>query len=920
MLVVNSGGHDSPVLSVLFSGDGKLLYSAGEDKVVRVWEAATGKIAKTLRGEIGPGPEGKIYTMALSPDSRYLAMAGVMRLRARSYIRLHDLQNKGQVFGLLDGGAPGPIMKLAYAPNGRLLASTSGRDVRVYDLNQRGQARAFQGHTDVVRSVDFSRDGARIVSASHDRTLRLWEIASGASRVLQGHTGKVVSAIFSPDGKYIASAGEDRQIRLWHADSGKFVKGLAMQDIGVANLSFSADGKSLLAGAEVYSVPDGQVSRPLAPQDGPITATALSRDGMAAVAGGSRNQIRIWNIASGAAPRILSGSGQPIYKVGFAENGEAVAFGAGPDRGLETVFYLKDGARYKPELGGEVARLGGSFRLATTSHGDLQATTAGAVLEIRKPGSDPVRIERGPSTGYRHIAYTFTADGRHVISGGFNGALSLYRVSDGQKIQDFSGHTGEILSVAVSNDNRTFVTGSNDQTLRVWDVGSPSPILNIFVASDRQWIAWIPQGYYTTNGAADKFVGWHLNRGAGSAAIWFSAAQYLEEFYKPKVVASYLETREIRSALRASQETSVNSPVTVAEKMAPLVAVKSPPSESQSSVPGNTLKLVATAQSETAPITSVKVLINKVLVVERLFADPAKTARFDETIRLEANKLNRVEVVFSNGKENLDWCEVRSGGGSAAAKPDLYVLAIGLSKYKDPDMKLDFASADAQAVVAALKTQEGIAFNEVKVRPLTDEKATKESILEGLGWLRSEGDSSDYRVIFLSGHGDIANDRYFLWCYPYDKNSKVPEILNITGEEIMSMVMQMKGRIVLMVDTCHSAAIAGAGTRGSRPDPDVVPVFKRQEVAGTIVFTFVSSGRNQKSLEHKEWGHGAFTFAVLEAFKGEAQNVGRTVNTRQLGLWLEQRVQQLTKKTQDARTIPIPPAADGFDLFHVQRQ
>ena len=72
-LVIDSGGHQAQVRFLAFTRDGKSLVSAGEDKVVRIWDIASGKTVRTILGQVGDGDEGKIYAAALSPDERYLA-------------------------------------------------------------------------------------------------------------------------------------------------------------------------------------------------------------------------------------------------------------------------------------------------------------------------------------------------------------------------------------------------------------------------------------------------------------------------------------------------------------------------------------------------------------------------------------------------------------------------------------------------------------------------------------------------------------------------------------------------------------------------------------------------------------------------------------------------------------------------------
>src|ERR1035441_10263716 len=103
-LVIESGGHLSTTRFVAFTRDGKYLVSAGDDKVVRVWDVNTGQMVRVLRGQIGEGDEGKLFAAALSPDNSYLAVAGWLGgdRESSDAIRIHDFQT-GAVLTLLKG-------------------------------------------------------------------------------------------------------------------------------------------------------------------------------------------------------------------------------------------------------------------------------------------------------------------------------------------------------------------------------------------------------------------------------------------------------------------------------------------------------------------------------------------------------------------------------------------------------------------------------------------------------------------------------------------------------------------------------------------------------------------------------------------------------------------------------------------------
>ncbi len=93
ILQLDTGGHQALVESLAFTPDGKFIVSAGDDKVVRIWDWRAGQTVRTIRGQSGPGPEGTIYSMALSPDGRWLAVGGRMHPECEGRcgeIRLYD--------------------------------------------------------------------------------------------------------------------------------------------------------------------------------------------------------------------------------------------------------------------------------------------------------------------------------------------------------------------------------------------------------------------------------------------------------------------------------------------------------------------------------------------------------------------------------------------------------------------------------------------------------------------------------------------------------------------------------------------------------------------------------------------------------------------------------------------------------------
>lgn len=939
ILAVDAGGHTGRIDKLLLSAYGDQLISVSHDKTIRFWDVQTGEPLRVLRPAIGDGLEGQLFAAALAPDGSRLAVGG---FRALTPINDHRLL----VISLPDGqlehclkGHLGPIHGLAFSPDGRRLASASHDEtVRVWNMQDGREIWTLRGHTNNVMSVAWSPDGKRLVSGSWDRTARIWSAQSGMTEAtLAGHAQDVLGVAWSRDGRTIATGSADRSLRLWEPTG---ALRYAWQSLAndVQTVAFSEDSTQLLYtwgsrdnnlhGAAVLDLASGcERSRFTGHTNTPMTGVFVSRGTLAATAG-APGDVCLWKTVDGSLVRRMSSRGQPVASAGWSPDGQAIAWGH----------------RYTGNLIQGTNPLERTFCLSTLSFGappDASFYRSRSALEdlslervrerrvnVRSHGLYRSTLEV-PDLGDRVRCMTLISGRRALL--GTNLRIYLFDVDAARQLRWFIGHTDTVHALAPSRDFRYLLSGSIDETLRIWSIERGELLLSLFFAGD-EWIAWTPQAYYAASLGGEGLMGWHLNHGVASMASFYPAARFHKSLYRPDAIRRLLEFGDLPRALEAADQDRArdSEPITLSAALPPAVSIIAP-ADKKSTVAAATITVRATARpAGQDPVLSLRLLVDgrprevRDIPLGTPAGKPGEvSAEWMLTLTPGSHQL-AVKAETKNSftvSEPVDVLSAPATGDAPA--PTLYVLAIGISEYSQPGLRLPFAAQDAKALAAFLEARGRGAFRTVEVRLLTDAQATRQGMLDGLAWLRQHATPHDTAVVFYAGRSSTGKQVHLL---PVDGDAAHPESGGVSEQTLRQSAQSTAGRLMLWLDARH-ADLNGA-QRGfcyvAAAEPESASAagedLLRDLATEDYGLAVMGSGMGREGpRDFDGWQQGVFTQALLEGLHGTADaNRDGVVAIDELERHVKDRVKSLSGGRQRAVT-GRSPLVRPFPVLKIQK-
>ena len=416
------------------------------------------------------------------------------------------------------------ITALAISRSGRYWAAISRQgEVRVWRGVGQELQLAWQAHTENAFALAFSPDEHGLATGSHDGSVKLWDVASGALLWSDWQTNATICLAFSPDGSLLAGGGHDAIVRLWDAKLGSLREAVPHPS-PIFALAWSPDGRLLASGdlegmirlwerretlsLECISLLEGHTRR--------VRALAFAPDGSRLASASYDGTIKLWQVAEAPGQRLrqtLVGHTEGVQSLAWSPDGGTLASG-GQDHTIR--LWEGESQSARAVLQGHSATVYGLAFIPGTRH-LVSASEDGTLRMWATESGELLRIMHGYTLALYDIAWS--PNGSQLVCAGLDGQVTLWEAGTSTAPRTLGGHLGSVYSVGWSPDGRRLASCGLDQKIRLWDptTGDCVQLMRDPGMDDTLFfsLAWRPDGHALASGTLLQGVRiWDVTTGA----------------------------------------------------------------------------------------------------------------------------------------------------------------------------------------------------------------------------------------------------------------------------------------------------------------------------------------------------------------------------------------------------------------------
>ncbi len=511
-----------------------------------------------------------------------------------------------------------------------------------------------------------------------------------------------------------------------------------------------------------------------------------------------------------------------------------------------------------------------------------------------------------------------------------NNEIYVYDFKAQKLVHKLHGHTGMVRFSSFSDDSKRLITSSLDGTRRVWNLEKGTPMASLISTGPKDYAIITPENYYYATKGAQKYI--HFVKGMEI----YPFKQFDLKYNRPDIIIESLEATnyELIEPYRKAYEKRLHK-MGFSEEMLngefhmPNIAITNK----------NTIPFVTTTDSITIDIEATDTKYNLDRIMVRVNDVPINGRNGFSLKNKSSNSTHKeVAVKLSYGRNTISVSALNEKGVESIVdnivvenvsknltKPNLYLLTIGASKYKDSTFNLEYASKDARDVKSLFEKGNN-SFFQVHSYVLTNEEVTVSNIKKWKATLQ-ESTINDVVCVFYAGHGVLDADlNYYLASYDIDflKPNKKGIPYDVF-EDLMDDIPARKK--LLMIDACHSGEIDKeelllaeenevdsfeeditfravntntTKTVGLNSSFELMTELftDLRKASGTVIIS--SAGGLEFAMEGDKWKNGVFTYSLLSGIEDAAADLDGdgTINISEMNSYVRERVFDLTNGKQ----------------------
>ncbi len=862
--VLQLDGHSRQINTIQFSTDGRFIISAGNDRIIKRWDTETGELLNEYRGHQSP-----IKSVVYSKNGKWLTSAA-----ENGEVIVWDVQTKLPVKKFI--AHQGAANSVVFLEDERLLAS-SGADGQIFlwDWRQAERVGELKGHEKTVNSIDISVDGRQLLSASDDKTIRIWDLTNQQLiRKIKAHQDKVIGAKFSPNGHFVLSGSSDNSLQLWGAVFGNPIMKFEGYASLANSLTFSKDGKWLFSGHQdrtlkLWDMENAENIKTYSRHDASVNSLAVSGDKQWMVSGSSDNTIKLWRVNDGLLDRTLEGHQASVNQVLFSPDhrqilsasadrtiklwsleGRILKSFVGHKRSVTAIAYAPDGRSFLSASKDKTLRqwnvkTGQYIQLNVQptrinsiqySNNGQYAVTAGWEAIVWEMPSAKIKT-RIPLNDVTVTEIKINQQGTLLAIADWSGAIKLWDLKNDKFLDIKLGHVAGVQSIDFSPDGNRLISASMDGTIKLWNLHNGEEIVTMIGADNGEWITLTTDGYYNHSPEGTELIHWVEKNGVKT----YSFEQFEQYYKKPDIIKGRL------SGLQQLGKPApiVESPpqIEVAEH---LFSVKSDQDEFALN-----LKILSDA-----PADYIHVFVNGKPVIKQQVEQDDNSLTLSVPLFSGANQLTMRAYNQYGLASEPKFVNVYSTVESK--KPDLHIMAIGVSQYKklSSDYQLTYAHSDAENFIKRFQKASASVFENINYEYLYDKRAGLQSIIDSLGKFQSLIDKDDLVLMFFAGHGVKSDKSGEFYLLTHDSDPDDLSNTAINWDLLTQRIKDIKSRVIIFLDACHSGSITRQTTV---PNNELAEKLFSREYGGVMVFS-AAKGR-QYAFESNTFGEGEGLFS-----------------------------------------------------------